>query len=254
MMYQALPWLLLGVATLALITAIYSFWQSLRAAFGPDGVAEDVMPALVGSEARRALLLEKTALLSNLKDLEFERDAGKIAADDFARVERKLRARAKDVLRALDDEVAPYRADAEALIEKHLRRNRRAVARAPGEPPTTVTISTEAPAIELRECPGCTTPNEASAEWCRSCDTRLLPMPCPSCAVLNDPDATYCKKCGTQIDGMEGRAGATPTNTVEGRAGAAPTKAAEGRADTADAKGAVAVAPSVPPPAEEPSR
>jgi ribosomal protein L40E len=230
MMYQALPFMLLAAAAIALVMAIYSFWQSLRAAFGPEAFGDEGTRALAGSEQRRALLLEKDALLSNLKDLEFERDSGKIAPDDFARVERKLRRRAKEVLRALDDEIAPYRADAEALIEKHLRRGARAEAAAPGEePPPTSTISTEAPAVELRECPLCTTPNEISAEWCRSCDTRLLPMTCTSCAAINDPDATYCKKCGAQLDGRDG-------------------------APALGAKTGVAAAPSVPPPAKEPSR
>ncbi len=204
-MHQALPFALLALAALCLVTAIYALWQSLRAAFGPDTAVDGAMPSLRGSEARRALLLEKSALLSNLKDLEFERDAGKIADDDFARVERRLRDRAKEVMRALDAELAPFRADAESALEKHLRRGRREAAKARGETPlATSTASTEALAVELRECPGCTTPNEASAEWCRSCGTRLLPMACPSCAVVNDPDATYCKKCGAQIGGKEG--------------------------------------------------
>lgn len=160
-MHQTIPWLLLVAAAVSLLGALYAIWRSLTAAFGAGTVALGATE-LAGSDRRRALLLEKDALLRSLKDLEFERDAGKIGDEDFGRIERKLRARAKQVLVLLDEEAAPFRAEAEALLAKHL-------AEGPGEP--------SAPSPRDERAPSCA-----------------------ACGTANDPDAAFCKKCGAKLE------------------------------------------------------
>lgn len=72
-------------------------------------------------DARRASLLEeKNALLRTLEELAFDRDVGKLSEPDYASLEAKTRARAKDVLRELDAELGTFRADAEKLVRERL--------------------------------------------------------------------------------------------------------------------------------------
>ncbi|MBC7170929.1 MAG: zinc ribbon domain-containing protein, partial [Polyangiaceae bacterium] len=131
---------------------------------------------------RRALLLEKESLLRGLKDLEFERDAGKLSEEDFEIVGRKLRSRAKQVLRLLDDEAAPFRAEAEALVEAHL---------------AAAGIEAAAPRAEAPA-------PEASVEQPQAARV------CASCATTNDPDAAFCKKCGAKLSSDDSAAESAP--------------------------------------------
>lgn len=161
-MSQLIPWLLLVSAAFFLLASLYAIWRSLTAALGAGSVSPGAID-LQGSERRRALLLEKEALLRNLKDLEFERDADKIGSEDFARIERKLRARAKEVLMLLDEEAAPFRAEAERLISEHV-----------GE-----------------QAHGSREPSREPER----------PLTCPTCEAANDSDAAFCKKCGAKLQG-----------------------------------------------------
>ncbi len=115
-MNTVIPGFFVALGATALLAALFFLWQSIRAALG---VVE-----LGGAESldfERARLLErKAALLDGLADLRFEHDAGKIDAADFATVDAQLREEAKDVLKALDEELEPYRAEAEAVIETYL--------------------------------------------------------------------------------------------------------------------------------------
>lgn len=106
-----------ALSFVTLVLAIVAFFQSLRAAFGAE-------PATEGFEGgrhrpgRAALVDEKEALLRTIKDLAFEREVGKISDEDFERLDREYRARAKEVLRELDEDLAPYFDRAETLFDQ----------------------------------------------------------------------------------------------------------------------------------------
>lgn len=104
----------------ALLFAVSFLWASLRALFGGGG-DEGVAHESQAMRKRSELLDEKEAVLKSLKDLEFERDVGKIADDDYKRLERELRVRAKQILKQLDDDVREHRVKAKQLIEKELK-------------------------------------------------------------------------------------------------------------------------------------
>ncbi len=116
-MTAALPWLFALAAGSGLAAALYFTWRSLRAAFGAH-VPE--MQVAIESHARQTLLERKQALLASLSDLKFERDAGKVSAEDFEDVSASLRAQAKTVLRLLDEDVEPFRDRAKALLAEEL--------------------------------------------------------------------------------------------------------------------------------------
>src|SRR6056297_161481 len=113
-----LPWLFVALAVGALVTGIYLFWESLRAALGATDPLE--VQATAEADTRRRLLERKDALLANLRDLKFDRDGGKISPADFDVLDAKLRAQAKEVLRLLDEDVAPFKERAEELISERL--------------------------------------------------------------------------------------------------------------------------------------
>jgi len=161
-----LPIVFLTAAALMLLLALIAFWQSVRALFG-RGV--DEISAAIGGD-RAALIDEKNALLRALKDIDYERAAGKIGEADWKRLDASYRARAKDVLAALDKDLGPWRAKAEKLAQERFGKSvepyRRASAR-----------------------------SEQAAPTCRTC------------AAVNEPDAVFCKKCAARLeDGPEERA------------------------------------------------
>ncbi|MFN9808163.1 MAG: hypothetical protein ACK6CU_00870 [Deltaproteobacteria bacterium] len=110
-----LPLLFMVLASSALLLALVALWSSLRRALAAVG---DAAPSLEGSELpdRAALLDEKKSLLRAIKDLEYEHAVGKISPEDFRRLDLAYRVRAKEVLALLEQDLAPYRAKAEALL------------------------------------------------------------------------------------------------------------------------------------------
>jgi hypothetical protein len=113
-----LPFLFMSLSALALLACISFVWSSLRVLLGGE---HDLY--LVQSQTlrrRMELLDEKESLVKSLRDLEFEREVGKLSDEDFARVSADFRARAKRVMRALDDDLREHREKARKLVEAEL--------------------------------------------------------------------------------------------------------------------------------------
>ncbi|MCA9530886.1 MAG: zinc ribbon domain-containing protein [Myxococcales bacterium] len=165
---MALPAVFIVLAALALVTVIGLLWQSFRAIEGTAAV-DPVRRDDLLSPDRRALLERKAALLQSLRDLSFDHEAGKISQEDFERLDEQFRADARDVLQALDVEVAPYREKAEALLAERLARG----PAAPAAPPST---------------------DDQGAP-------PALGQACAACSGTNDPDARFCKHCGARLPG-----------------------------------------------------
>ena len=173
-----LPWLFVVLAAASLVGGIFLLWESLRAALGATDVFE--IRATAEADTRRRLLERKDALLKNLADLKFDRDAGKISEQDFEALDAKLRGQAKEVLRLLDEDAAPFRQRAEELITKRLAAADRAPYRSkPVDRPVVEDEETEPPAVvapERPQCPSCETPNEPDAVFCKKCGARMQPV------------------------------------------------------------------------------
>ncbi len=120
-MKAALPILFIVLASGTLLLAISFLWASLRALFGEHEQGWVTQSAAV--RLRAELLEEKEAVLRSLKDLEFERDAGKISDEDYKRLEVEFRARARRVLKELDADLKEHREKALRLIEKELKKS-----------------------------------------------------------------------------------------------------------------------------------
>lgn len=121
-MAEFLPWLFIVVAVFAMLGGLASLWLSLTLAL--SGQPSGGVQARLTSDARRALLTEKEALLQEIRDVAFEHDAGKLSDEDFEELNEKLRAQARHVLHELDASAEGYREQAEALIEERLGKAR----------------------------------------------------------------------------------------------------------------------------------
>jgi hypothetical protein len=157
-MADVLPTLLVIAVGLSLSLVLLALWQSLRGllAHVQDGPART--PA--ASAARAALQREKDELLAAIRELRFEHELGKVSDADLARLEQRYRTRARDVLRELDEQIAPHRARAAQLLEQASSSS--ALAPAASQP-----VTTDA------SCAHCGTANDADAQFCKKCGRRM---------------------------------------------------------------------------------
>jgi hypothetical protein len=161
-MSNALPLFFLIAAALCLAFVLYSLWQSLRGVL----LLRDTS---VGTSARRdlkreGLLHEKQELLTAIRDVRLEHDLGKVSDADLARLEQDYRSRAREVLRELEDQLAPHRPRAQQLLEQALGK----------------------PSNPTAKAPSAVAPETSSGL-------------CAQCGLANDGDAVFCKKCGARL-------------------------------------------------------
>ncbi|MGE0791685.1 MAG: zinc ribbon domain-containing protein [Sandaracinaceae bacterium] len=198
----SLPAVFIGLAGVMLVAAMAALFESLRTAFGGGGGLTAIDSDAVGERA--ALLEEKNTLLRAIKDIQFEREVGKISKEDFDRLDVAYRRRAKEVLRLLDQDLGTFLSKAEAMVES-----------AAGVPasakPAPKKKKGETKKDEPRErtiaCPSCEAENAVDATFCKKCAARLAPLECPKCGTENDPDAKFCKSCATDLSGKPDTAG-----------------------------------------------
>jgi len=111
-----LPAFFMWLAAIALLLAISFVWLSLRALLSGDGARW--VEQSKAAQRRSEWLIEKEAVLRSLKDLEFERDVGKLSPEDYERSHAQFRARAKQIMRQLDDDLKEHREKARSMISK----------------------------------------------------------------------------------------------------------------------------------------
>lgn len=184
-MSALLPWVFVALAAVTLMAGLYALWASFRAAFGAAEMPD--MQGTVEAASRRELVAEKEALLQNLRDLRFDHDQGKLSRSDFERLDAKLRARAKQVLKLIDADVEPFREKAEALIAERIGKDVRAPYRK-SQKPEDAGAPTESTAPEEDA------PAERAGTGSAAVDA--AEKACPECETENDADAVFCKKCG----------------------------------------------------------
>jgi hypothetical protein len=159
---------LLVLAGTALLSTIAFLWASLRV-LGGEAPIDEVRLRRVATSEMPARDKKRQALRA-LKDLAFEHEVGKIDDADYAALDARYRTAAKQILREMDDDVAPRRERAEALVAKYLAKHNVA----PQSPAPEPAAPVEKPAV-------------------------ATPRTCSACAQPNDADAVFCKKCGASL-------------------------------------------------------
>ena len=159
---------LVGAAILGVIALL---WASVRVLSG-DAPLPPELEALEGAtRGVDALAARKKMLVRAIKDLENERDLGKLETADFDQISETYRDQLKTVMKQMDETLAPHRERAEQIAREHLQKAGLAEKPYRGDPP----------------------PPEPKFET--SSERRV----CPKCDCSNEPDAKFCKECATSL-------------------------------------------------------
>jgi hypothetical protein len=103
-----------------LLTARYLWVAGMSAAYDDDsGIDEEEFWRPVGAEDE--LLREKRSLLKAIKEIEFDREMGKLSAKDAADLTRFYRARAIELIKALESKDAGGELSIEEKIEREVK-------------------------------------------------------------------------------------------------------------------------------------
>ena len=130
-------------------------------------------------EAQRRLRdLEETKLrlYEAIKDLDFERDAGKVSENDYEHARNDYLKQVAEVLGQIDKLAPPKKTPAER--KKHAPEGKK-------------------PAAE-RRCTSCGETNPRDARFCMSCGDALARV-CRACAKSLPAEAKFCLHCGSKV-------------------------------------------------------
>ena len=128
--------------------------------------------------------------LAALKEIEFDRETGKLSDPDYEFLKSKYTGQALEALRAedraSDSEQQP--GDVEAMIAARIRTLRIVATTPPGAREPTPT------------CVSCGPRPEPDALFCSNCGTRLpLAGMCGGCGAPLGPDNLFCERCGAAV-------------------------------------------------------
>jgi hypothetical protein len=164
---------MLAEAIAAALVGMLAVFLVLRPLFSPprrsSGPAEPLEPEET----------PKGVALTALKEIEFDRETGKLSDADYELLKQKYTGEALEALRA--EERATARTDVEALIAARVRTLR-------SVPAATV------------NCATCGPRPEPDAAFCSTCGHRLLVAgACEHCGAPLAPDSRFCEGCGTRV-------------------------------------------------------
>lgn len=162
---------LLLLAGATLLGAVALLWQSAsHLTQHLSGETELTVADALHLAGPTALEERKAAVLRALKDLELEHSLGNITREDFLDLGERHRDEARRLLLELEEQREPAERRVEDLILKRL---------------SPVQAGNPAPGPEAA-------PVAATSRHCGACATE------------NDADAEFCKRCGTKLDLLEG--------------------------------------------------
>jgi rRNA maturation endonuclease Nob1 len=153
-----------------------------------------VLQPLISPRPRAPLPIEapdpeetpKGVALTALREIEFDRETGKLSDGDYQLLKTKYTAAAVEALRAESAQAGSGGSDdVEAMIAARVRSLRSAATSTP---------------TDLLRCPTCGPRPESDAVFCSSCGLRLPhPAACTRCGAELPPESRFCTACGTQV-------------------------------------------------------
>jgi hypothetical protein len=172
---------MLAEALAAALVGVLALFAVLRPLFRPPAPSAPVYEPVDQEETPRGV-----ALLA-LKEIEFDRETGKLSDEDYAFLKEKYTAQALEALRA--ESVATAGAgtpdDVEALIAHRVRALRSAAAAAPPGAPV---------------CPTCGPRPESDAAFCSTCGGKVATADaCARCGTALSADSRFCEGCGSRV-------------------------------------------------------
>jgi hypothetical protein len=165
-----------------LLGVIGLLWSSLRILSGDAPLSPELEALDMAAQGVDALASRKKMLLRAMKDLENEKNIGKLEEDDYEQISATYREELKAVLRRIDASLEPHREKAEALARTHLLKSGLAPEEGARDLPERA-ADVEAP----RDVPSPTAAEPSSR------------VACPKCEASNERDAKFCKSCGAVV-------------------------------------------------------
>lgn len=166
----------------AALVGVATVWLVLQPLIVPGRPSAPVFEPLDPEETPRGVAL------AALKEIEFDRETGKLSDEDYAYLKGKYTGAALQALRAESAAAAEPGAgdgDVEVLIAARVRALRSALTSAPPGAPT---------------CPACGPRPEPDAVFCSSCGQRLQEGGvCAGCGAELGPGSRFCAVCGSGV-------------------------------------------------------
>lgn len=160
-------------AVAAALVGVLAVYLVLRPIFSPP------QPSSAPPEPLEPEETPKGVALTALKEIEFDRETGKLSDADYELLKQKYTAAALEALRVEERAAGP--ADVEAMIAARVHTLR------------------SAPAGAL-SCGTCGPRPEADAAFCSNCGRRLQAGgACERCGAPLAPDSRFCEGCGTRV-------------------------------------------------------
>jgi hypothetical protein len=200
--------MLLVLAGGALLLVIGLFWWSLHSLTGSGALTLEEALSMAAPSAEEE---QKRAVLRALKDLELEKSLGKISDEDYRSLSASYRQQAKELIRALDANLEPLRAEIDDLVAQRMKAQSEPTRRKKKAKRKAVAAESEATA-ELPLAPKEAKPDGAPSAQSSEPEAAPESTPqaaapsgraCPACAVRNDADARFCKGCGAALEDAE---------------------------------------------------
>lgn len=167
MIWEAVAAVLLGLGVI---------WLVLQPLLRPAPVRAAIYIPPDAEETRRGVAL------AALREIEFDRETGKLSDADYAYLKSRYTTEAVAAIRA-DDAAAAAEGDATVSDVERLIAAR------------TLALSGHAPA-----CPACGPRPEPDAVFCSHCGRRIdSAQDCARCGAAVPTDGRFCEQCGTQV-------------------------------------------------------
>jgi len=177
-----------GEALAAVLVGIAALWLVLQPLIRPRSSPSLPFEPLDPEET------PKGVALAALKEIEFDRETGKLSDDDYELLKAKYTLAAVEALR--HEQTGAVSNDIEALIAAKVRALRSAVATTPSDtsPPPSASLDS-APA-----CDTCGPRPEPDAVFCSTCGRRLSARQyCDRCGAGLLPESRFCEACGRPV-------------------------------------------------------
>lgn len=174
---------------LSLAALAWVVWPLLNRAPAPLLVEDDRLATLIG---------HKEAVMTAIKDLEFDYHVGKLDDEDYQRYDQRLRRQAITLIQQIE-QVAPQSTGMDAKLESEIMRRRKVAE------PARAAFAADAPhpapmaqTVALRPQPS---NGGAAAAVAAAAVVAASPAPaerfCTNCGTRLEPQHKFCANCGT---------------------------------------------------------
>lgn len=192
-----------AMLVLSAITVAFVLYPIMRASV----LARRYVTDSVAGDRLAELIARRDAVYDAIRDVDFDRETGKLTAEDHRLMRERLTAEGVRLLQELDRLMqSDVREDLEQEIEREvaaLRRPAPAEAGEEGPAPRPRRKPARVPTADWSDrqvstCPTCGGTVRAGAQFCTHCGASLV-LTCPECRVAVAPDDRFCRSCGAQL-------------------------------------------------------